>query len=201
MELRQIIRDQKLKSFNLVSLVKEESDYEEFISNEIPGLRGTEVKIGTALDYDNDADFGKRPDKTRIYIAALATIHKAMGDKKDKLKGVPQDVKQDIIAAKANKPYPEEQPTADSEDPEITQADDDSDVTTAVAQHTQEPDKEAGEEETAAKKAGEEAETRKAPDVLEGPETKEQINEGLDYIEDVTGKNKRIKREIKGSGR
>ena len=178
MELRQIIRNQKLKNFNLVSLVKEESDYEEFISNEIPGLRGTGVKIGTALGYANDDDFKERPDKTKIYIAALATIHRAI--KKGDLEDTPQDVKQDIIAAKANKPYPEEQPTADSEDPEVTQAADDSDVTTAVAQHTQEPDKEAGEEETAAKKAGEEAETRKAPDVPEGPETKEQIKEGLD---------------------
>ena len=175
MELRQIIRDQKLKSFNLVSLVKEESDYEEFISNEIPGLRGTEVTIGTALGYASHDDFKKRPDKTKIYIAALATIHRAMGDEEDKLKGVPKDVEQDIIAAKANKPYPEEQPTADSEDPKITQATDDSDVTTDVAQHTQ--------------RVVEPTDTK--------PQPREQGNITKESIDAIDGKQKRLALQLK----
>ena len=64
MELRQIVRDQKLKNFDLYSLIKEASDYEEYVSQKMPGIGNKDVRISSVLNYKTHKDFGSHPEKT-----------------------------------------------------------------------------------------------------------------------------------------
>ena len=108
MNLKQIIRNQKLKSFNLSSLVKEASNYEEFISQKISGLGGKQVTIGTALNYATHDDFNARQDKVKVYNDALATIQSGVESGELESKNIPQDVKD--AGVKRKSPEPEEKP-------------------------------------------------------------------------------------------
>ena len=108
MNLKQIIRNQKLKSFNLHSLIKEASDYEEFISQKISGLGGKQVTIGTALSYASHDDFKGRQDKVKVYNDALATIQSGVESGELESKNIPQDVKD--AGVKRKSPEPEEKP-------------------------------------------------------------------------------------------
>ena len=110
MELRQIIRNQKLQNFSLVSLVKEASDYEEFISQKISGLGGKKVTIGTALSYASHDDFKARQDKVKIYNDALSTIQSGVESGELESKNIPQDVKD--AGVKRKSPEPEKEPSA-----------------------------------------------------------------------------------------
>ena len=128
MELRQIVRDQKLINFDLRSLVKEASDYEEFISQKISGLGGKQVTIGTALSYASHDDFKGRQDKVKVYNDALATIQSGVESGELESKNIPQDVKD--AGVKRKSPEPEKEPTAKPDEEEQGQEDFDDDLET-----------------------------------------------------------------------
>ena len=110
LNMKHIIRNQKLINFNLHSLIKEVSDYEEFISQKISGLGGKQVTIGTALNYATHDDFKGRQDKVKVYNDALATIQSGVESGELESKNIPQDVKD--AGVKRKSPEPEKEPSA-----------------------------------------------------------------------------------------
>ena len=191
MELRQIVRDQKLINYNLCSLIKEVSDYEEYVSQEMPGIGNKKVRISSVLNYKGDKDFNTHPKKAQLYQQALYNLQQGIEDGSVKLSSVPEEFRKEGLKRKS--PEPKKDKTAEPEEPEITQADDDSDVTTDVKQHTAAP-ADGDEKDDAAEKAREDEKTGKAPEIPAGVETEEEIEVDLDYLELATGKNKRLEK-------
>ena len=191
MELRQIVRDQKLKNFDLYSLIKEASDYEEYVSQKMPGIGNKKVRISSVLNYKGDKDFNTHPEKEKLYKQALYNLQQGVEAGMIKTGEIPQEFRDEGLERKSPEPKKGQAPRP--EEPEVTQADDDSDVTTDVAQHTEEP-ADGDEKDDAAEKAIEDEKTGKAPGIPAGPATEEEIEVGLDYLELATGKNKRLEK-------
>ena len=157
MNLRQIIRNQKLQNFNLLHLIKEaDSDYEEYLAKSPPirkkgkpGQGTSPVSIETALSYKGkgfkDSDGSVSDAQKDAYGQAIAYLQSGIEHGELKRKDLSADVKDDV-ARKSPEPSPEKRPTADPEDPEITQAADDSDVTTDLTKAMKTPDKDDDEE-------------------------------------------------------
>ena len=161
MKLRQIVRDQKLINFDLYSLIKEKSSpsssYEEFL-DKLPkitrkGKKGQgsgEVSIRTALGYKatgfKDRAGNPSPGQEEAYREAIAQLQQGIEAKEIKRGDLGDDVKDDV-ERKSPARAPEEQPTTEPEEPEVTQADDDSDITTDITKGMETPDLKRGEEE------------------------------------------------------
>ena len=169
MNLRQIIRNQKLQSFNLSSLVKEASDYKEFISQKISGLGGKKVTIGTALSYASHDDFKGRQDKVKVYNDALATIQSGVESGELESKNIPQDVKD--AGVKRKSPEPEDKPQAPPDVEEPGKEDFDDDLKTMQDFMADEP---MPGEEASDDGGDEEADDEEKPDEDEADEAEEE---------------------------
>ena len=113
MSLRQIIRNQKLSNFNLRSLIKEASDYEEYVSQSMPGIGNKDVRISSVLNYKTHKDFKSHPKKAQLYNQALYNLQQGIEDGSVKLSGVPEEFRKEGLKRKS--PEPKKEPTAEPE--------------------------------------------------------------------------------------
>tara|TARA_Y100000310_G_C20670227_1_gene809850 strand:+ start:1 stop:2763 length:2763 start_codon:yes stop_codon:yes gene_type:complete len=155
MELRQIVRNQKLKNFDLRSLIKERSSssYEEYldkapqITNKGKEGQGShQVSIRTALNYKikgfKDSEGENSQSQRDAYAEAIGYLQDGIygGEIERSDIGKDNPIKVDIPSAPRDSAS-QERP-AGSRDPEVTQDPKDRDVTKSVSDFTKKPDDE-----------------------------------------------------------
>ena len=128
MNLRQIIRNQKLSNFNLRSLIKEASDYEEYVSQSMPGIGNKDVRISSVLNYKTHKDFKSHPKKAQLYNQALYNLQQGIEDGSVKLSGVPEEFRKEGLKRKS--PEPKETPQAEPDEEEADEEDFDDELKT-----------------------------------------------------------------------
>jgi hypothetical protein len=129
MNLRQIIRNQKLINFNLLSLIKEEAlSYEEYVNQEMPGLGNKMRKISTILQYKGDEDFSSHPKKEQLYNQALQNLQLGIESGKVKLSSIPEEFRKEGLKRKS--PEPKETPQAAPDEEETDEEDFDDELKT-----------------------------------------------------------------------
>ena len=138
MNLRQIIRNQKLINFNLLSLIKEEAlSYEEYTSQKMPGLGNKMRKISTILQYKSDEDFSSHPKKEQLYNQALQNLQLGIESGKVKLSSVPEEFRKEGLKRKS--PEPKETPQAAPDEEEADEEDFDDELKTMQGFMADEP--------------------------------------------------------------
>ena len=185
--------DELLVEATILGMLDEaSSDYEDHVKQMMPGIGNKDVRISTALSYKGDPDFSQRKDKQRVYADAIQNVQLGIEDGQIKQNQVPDEYSDEVkrkspdraSATADTDAEPAENPARDD------QSADDSDLDVFSDEPTGD-DKEKDAEQDAER----DAEESDAPEVTKGPMDNEQINEELDYIQDVTGKDKRLRED------
>ena len=197
--------DEILIEATILGMLDEAMTYDEFLDKSPKitkkGKGGTDqgssqVSIRTALAYKGQKFRNKegQVDDSRkdAYAQAAAYIQNGIEGDEISRKQIPADVKDDILKkspersapADGTAKEPAENPARDGQPPEDSFDD-------AFGDEPTGDDKEKDAEQDAER----DAEESDAPEVTKGPMDNEQINEELDYIQDVTGKDKRLRED------
>ena len=104
LNMKHIIRNHKLINFNLHSLVKEASDYEEYVSQKMPGIGNKDVRISSVLNYKTHKDFGSHPEKTKLYQQALQNLQQGVEAGEIKSGDIPQEFRDEGLERKSPEP-------------------------------------------------------------------------------------------------
>ena len=185
--------DELLVEATILGMLDEaSSDYEDHVKQMMPGIGNKDVRISTALSYKGDPDFSQRKDKQRVYADAIQNVQLGIEDGQIKQNQVPDEYSDEVKRKSPERPSAAADPDAEpAENPaRDDQSADDSDLDVFSDEPTGD-DKEKDAEQDAER----DAEESDAPEVTKGPMDNEQINEELDYIQDVTGKDKRLRED------